>query len=293
MRKPLLVFPLLGVRGGAARLGRLHDRLRQMAMALDALNLVDVVVALHQRLVVRRLPLLAGQHRPELLASMRLPDAQVHVVGAAQHVGGVATISCAEHTLHALGVEYLTTVAGRVREDAHGTVVRSRDELPPGGGVVQVHYRRHKVLVHAGGDLQLAHVVAVEVAVLVGHGEVERLHRVPRDRVRLVLHDQFAHGGAHAQVVQADAAVCAARSEHVRLRRIEAHGQDSVRAPRKRVDGLRAVVIPHLHRARGRHKHVFLVVVVDPPERALALVRLHRLLIRNAVPRGGRFSILS
>ena len=60
---------------------------------------------------------------------------------------------------------------------------------------------------HAGGDAEFAHVVAVAVAVLVAAHEVERLSRVPGHAVGPRLHHQFADGRVHAEVVESDRTV--------------------------------------------------------------------------------------
>lgn len=82
------------------------------------------------------------------------------------------------------------------------------------------------------GSVQLAHVVAVEVAVLVCHNKVEGFHGVPAKRVGASLHDHLAQGRAVAQVVQRDAAVAARCRKHlwVRLHRGSSRDAAALRA---------------------------------------------------------------
>lgn len=73
-------------------------------------------------------------------------------------------------------------------------------------------------LVDAEGGVELAHVKAVEVAVLIGDYEVEGLHGVPAQRIAACLHHDLAQRRAVAEVVQRDAAVAAGRRKHLRVR---------------------------------------------------------------------------
>lgn len=70
---------------------------------------------------------------------------------------------------------------------------------------------------YAGGAGHLAHVIAVQVAVLVCHREVERLHRVPGHCIAARLHDELPHRRRGAEVVQGKGAVSARRGKHVGL----------------------------------------------------------------------------
>jgi hypothetical protein len=73
-------------------------------------------------------------------------------------------------------------------------------------------------LVHASSHVQFAHVISVQIAVLVGSGEVECLHGVPCHSIGARLHHQLANGPGTAQVIQRYAAVTTSGGKYVRLR---------------------------------------------------------------------------
>jgi hypothetical protein len=112
----------------------------------NPLDLWQVLVPLHQSLLVRLLVLLPRQRHPQLLGSFRLPHAHVHVVRPREDVGAVPRELHREDALHAFGVVDVAAVAAGVGEDAHAAVVAAGDELAAGGGVIDVDDGGDKVL---------------------------------------------------------------------------------------------------------------------------------------------------
>mmetsp|Transcript_729 Transcript_729/g.2166 ORF Transcript_729/g.2166 Transcript_729/m.2166 type:complete len:210 (+) Transcript_729:335-964(+) len=206
-----------------------------------------MLVSLHQRLVIGSLLPLSWQQSPPLLTGFRLPNADVHVVRAAEHVAGVAAETHRKDTLHALGVVHFAAVTPSSREHAHRSVVAPRHKLAPGGRVVHIHHRRHEILVHTGGLAELPHVVAVQVAVLIRRCEIEGLHRVPCHTIGASLHNELTDGLPRAQVIKRNGAIAACGCQHIRLCRVEAHGVYCIGTPGEGGGGLRPVMVPNVH----------------------------------------------
>ena len=78
--------------------------------------------------------------RQRQAAGTDLPDAQVHVVAAAEDIAGISRKAHGHDALHALGVVHLAAVAAIVGKDAHATVIASRHKLSAGRRIVHIHH---------------------------------------------------------------------------------------------------------------------------------------------------------
>mmetsp|Transcript_32734 Transcript_32734/g.81490 ORF Transcript_32734/g.81490 Transcript_32734/m.81490 type:complete len:435 (+) Transcript_32734:247-1551(+) len=276
VRAAVLLALELTLRDGLLDLCRLQDCVGHVLMVLDALDLRQVLVLLHECRRILSLQLLpAGLGRAALIGH-RTPNAHVGVVRAGEDVRGIHRPADGEEALHALRVVDLLRLELPRRPDAQRLVVAAADELAAGGAVVDGEHRRDVVAVHAQGVVKLAHVESVQAVVLGREGEVHRLHRVPAQRVRPRLHGHLAHRRARAHVVQRDRAVGGDAAEQVVLRGVEAQPRDRVGAPLEGVQRLGARRVPQQQRRPRRAEGVLLVVVVDVVEAMLPQVLRER-----------------
>eukprot|EP00515_Schizochytrium_aggregatum_P000962 CAMPEP_0202042510 /NCGR_PEP_ID=MMETSP0962-20130828/27504_1 /ASSEMBLY_ACC=CAM_ASM_000488 /TAXON_ID=4773 /ORGANISM="Schizochytrium aggregatum, Strain ATCC28209" /LENGTH=168 /DNA_ID=CAMNT_0048606915 /DNA_START=15 /DNA_END=517 /DNA_ORIENTATION=+ len=124
-------------------LALLLDQLGHQLVAVDAVQLLDVLVAVDQLAVVVELLALTRQQPPDRLRRVRLPNADVGVVAPAEHKVAVAGEHRREHALHALRVVHLVAAARPGLEQADRAVVARRRELLAGRRVRHVHDRGH------------------------------------------------------------------------------------------------------------------------------------------------------
>ena len=165
--------------------------------------------------------------------------------------------------------------------DAQRAVVRARDEVGARRRVVERHHRGDVVAVDADRVVELADVEGVQVVVLGGEGDVERLHRVPAQRVRLRLHRHLLERRPRVDVVQRERAVGREAAEHRVFRRVEPHVGEAVGAPREGLQRLRARRVPEREAGARRREQVVLPVVVDVLERVAPEVAAERLGVRR------------
>ncbi len=173
----VLILPQLGLLLNMFLPVLAPDELRQMAVPQYAPDLTVELVLLLQLLVVRQLLLLSGkqlhhdrapfQYRLQGIRSIGLPDADVHVVAAGDHVAAVHRVQDRVDLLHPAVVVHLARTALLHPEYPHRLVEGSRHELSSCWSVVDVENSADVVLVDHLGLVELSHVKGVGISVFV------------------------------------------------------------------------------------------------------------------------------
>mmetsp|Transcript_2503 Transcript_2503/g.5465 ORF Transcript_2503/g.5465 Transcript_2503/m.5465 type:complete len:265 (+) Transcript_2503:1031-1825(+) len=223
-------------------------------MVGNASNFWHVLESIHQRRVVCLLALLASEERAALRARLGFPASNVHVIRGTEDVRAVHRESRAEHALHTLGMIHILGVPSVVIEQANGAVVRTRDEFATRRRVVNIHHRTHEILVHARCNVQLSHVIRIQVAIFISNGKIERFHGIPAQLCALILHEELFQRRLLTHVVQRDGTIRPTRRENVHLHRIITHRQHRVYTPIERMQRYLPRHVPHLHCRSGGGK---------------------------------------
>mmetsp|Transcript_30430 Transcript_30430/g.86787 ORF Transcript_30430/g.86787 Transcript_30430/m.86787 type:complete len:417 (+) Transcript_30430:113-1363(+) len=260
---PVLLLPRRGFPHDPPLAGQRLDHLWHMVVSLYPPDLGQPLELFHQGLAVCDGALFARVEGAELMVGLRLPQPDVGVLRAGQDEAAVRREVAAQHPGHPFCVVDIHRALFANVPHTHGGVVACRHELLACGRIANVERGHDVVPVALQSRGQLAHVERVQVAVLVGHGEVRRDHGVPSDGVRAHLQYDLPDGRVGPYVVQADGAVHRGRSYEGGLRRVEAAGDDALAAPLERRQRRGALVVPDVDCVARRHEEGLLPMVVD------------------------------